>query len=291
MIVILLITLATFGLSYYVQWNLTHPARVAIKGTPADVGLTYQSVKFPSRQDKLSIQGWLIPASQAGGDKMVIETHGYRGNRSQDQPALPTAKSLHDAGFSVMMFDFRDEGESPGNTVSVGLFETRDLLGAVDYAKSLGYKHIGIIGFSMGASTALEATTRDTDVQATIADSPFASLHDYLVTNMPVWTHLPNWPFTPEILWEVKTFTGLNAVQVDPLADLKTWTPRPLLLIAGSADTTIPMRNSTLLYDEVRQNPQDSLWIVDGAKHVGAYKVNPSTYESKVTAFFTTYLK
>jgi uncharacterized protein len=288
-IVVVVVVLATFGVSYYVGWSMTHPQRLAVKGSPADFGMQYTDVTFPAREDHVNLKGWLIPAARAA-DKIVIFSHGYKGNRDNIDAALPTMKALHDAGFSVLAFDYRDEGESDGSLVSVGFYEVRDLLGAVDWAEQQGYRKIGVIGFSMGASTALVAAAKDDRIQAVIADSPFANLHDYLEANLPVWSHLPNWPFTPEILWECRVINGLDARQVNPLSGLAQWKPRPLLLIAGTADDTIPMANSQELYNVVKNNPDDTLWIVDGATHVKAYNVNPQAYEEKVTSFFTKYL-
>ncbi len=213
--------------------------------------------------------------------------HGYKDNRSDIRPVLPLAGTLHKAGVSVIMFDFRAEGRSPGEVVSVGEFEVRDLLGAVDYGRSHDYTEIGVIGYSMGASTAILAAADDTVISAVVADSPFANLRSYLSSHMPRWTNLPNFPFTQEILWEMDIFNGLNVDKVAPDKSLKTWKPRPLLLITGTADSTIPMNNSELLYDEVKSEPNTSLWIVKGAKHVGAYEINSKAYLDKVVAFFT----
>lgn len=290
LIIVIVLFLGTMTVSYVVGSKLTHPVRKPLTETPRAVGLSYENIRFPARVDKLSLSGWLIPAASKTNE-IVIEAHGYRGNRVLDHPSLPTAKSLHDAGFSVMMFDFRDEGDSPGKEVSVGEYEVRDLLGAVDYAKSLGYTNIGVIGYSMGASTALEATAEDADVKATIADSPFANLQTYLDANMSVWTHLPSFPFNDEIFWEMKHLFQLDPAKVNPLKDLASTKSRPILLIAGEADTTIPMKNSEEIYAELKGNPNDTLWLVPGAKHVGAYDVEPTAYEQRVTEFFTKYLR
>ncbi|QQE81347.1 alpha/beta hydrolase [Alicyclobacillus sp. SO9] len=289
-VLVLLFLFVTGGISYYVGWHLTHPARKPITKTPAIYQLKYQSIHFPSRVDHLNLSGWLIPAGSAQSKKIVIEAHGYRENRSADKPALPVANALHKAGYAVLMFDFRDEGKSPGHEVSVGLYEQRDLLGAVDYAKKLGYRHIGIIGYSMGAVTALEVASRDQSVQAVVADSPFANFYQYLKINMPVWTHLPNWPFTSEILWEMPIFTHINPHLVDPEKDVRHFGQRPVMFIAGTADHLIPMSNSKTLYKELGTDKHASLWIVPGAKHVGAYTVEPKPYLTKVTQFFNDYL-
>lgn len=289
LVVLALLIAGSVGVSYYVGWHLIHPTRKPITQTPALYGLKYHSIQFPSRIDHLQLLGWLLPAATPS-DKIVIEAHGYRQNRSADKPALPVAGALHNAGYAVLMFDFRDEGRSPGNEVSVGLYEQRDLLGAVDYAKRLGYRHIGVIGYSMGASVALEAAAADPAIAATVADSPFANLYRYLQAHMQHWTHLPNWPFTPETLWTLRMFSHLDARMVDPERALRDFGQRPALLIAGTADTTISMSNSQALAAVLQHDKDASLWIVRGAKHVGAYTVAPHQYIQRTLDFFNRYL-
>ena len=288
-ILLILGVISTFGLSYYVGSQLVHPTRIPVIVTPKKYHLPYQTIRFPSRVDHLMIHGWLIPSDSASG-RIVIESHGYHDNRSDIHAALPTALALHKAGFSVIMFDYRDEGNSPGNIVSVGEFEIRDLLGAVDYARKQGYKKIGVIGFSMGASTVIDAAAKDTSILAVIADSPFANLKTYLTKNLSKWSGLPNWPFTPQILWEMKVFHGLNPEKVNPEQSLQNWKPRPLLLIAGTADKKVPMSNSVQLYNIVKSDSNDQIWIVKGAQHVKAWDVDPKKYEQKITTFFKKYL-
>ncbi|CAA7601638.1 Alpha/Beta hydrolase fold [Acididesulfobacillus acetoxydans] len=280
---LILAFLCVTGISAFVGWSLTHPPRKPLTGTPSQLGLNFTNITFPSRTDHLPLSGWYVPAPQANA--IVIEAHGYGGNRCGDKPSLPVAEALWQKGISTLLFDFRDSGVSPGNLVSVGDFEQRDLLGAVDCAKALGYRHIGIIGYSMGAATAALVGAKDPDVAAMVLDSPFADLRTYLETGMPHWTHLPNFPFTPLILTEIPLLTGANPARVSPIKTIAQMKARPVLFIAGDADTTIPMINSVELYDQAK-NPKDSLWIVHRAKHVGAYSVEPREYLAKVSNFF-----
>lgn len=282
--------LATALVAFYVTWGLLHPARRPITRTPAAYGLPYRPIRFPSRVDHLRLVGWLIPA---GSRRIVIEAHGYRENRSSDRPALPVARALHRAGIAVLMFDFRDEGRSPGKEVTVGLYEQRDLAGAVQYAQKLGYRDIGVIGYSMGAATALEVAASEPAVEATVADSPFADLYSYLQQKLSHWTNLPSWPFNAEIFFELRWFYGLNPRRVDPEKSLRHFGKRPLLLIAGTADATVPPSNSEKLYRELRgeHDKRASLWLVSGARHVGAYTRQPTEYLAKVTRFFRRYLR
>lgn len=108
--------------------------------------------------------------------------------------------------------------------------------------------------------------------------------------SMPVWTHLPNFPFTPLILTEIPLITGMNPDRVRPIKSIPKFKPRPILFIAGDADDTIPMANSQQLFQKAA-NPNAELWVVPEAKHVGAYTVQPNQYLQKISEFFSNNLR
>ncbi|HEY8909992.1 MAG TPA: alpha/beta hydrolase [Desulfosporosinus sp.] len=274
-------------ISGVVGWYLTHPFRVPVVGNPGEFGLKYQDVKFTSRQDNVNLSGWYVPAKNSKA--IVIQAHGYEGSRTKEKPSFPVTQALVQKGISVLMFDFRASGESEGSLVSIGDFEQRDLQGAIDYVKRLGYQDIGIIGYSNGASTTAMVAANEAEIKSVVLDSPFADLKEYLKVNMPVWTKLPNIPFTTIILHELPLMTGINPENVSPLLEMEKFKNRPILFIAGDADHTIPMENSKQLWEKVN-NSKDEVWIVPGAMHVGAYSVMPDLYLEKVTNFFVSSL-
>lgn len=270
-------------ISSFVGWYLTHPIREPVVSNPSEFGLKYQDVKFSSREDNVKLSGWYIPAENSKA--IVIQAHGYEGSRTKEKPSFPVTQALVQKGISVLMFDFRASGKSEGSLVSVGDFEQRDLLGAFDYVKSLGFQNIGIIGYSMGASTTAVVAANETEIKSVVLDSPFADLKEYLQVNMPIWTKLPNIPFTTIILHEIPFMTGIKPENVSPLHEMEKFKERPILFIAGDADDTIPMENSKRLWEKAN-NSKDQFWVVPGAKHVGAYSVVPDQYLDKITKFF-----
>lgn len=280
---LLLATMAVGGISAYVGWSLTHPEREKLGFTPESVGLEYQDVEFLSREDGLTLSGWLIKAKE--NKKTIILAHGYGKNRLQDDvPSLPIAQSLVRAGYNVLMFDFRGCGQSEGNMVSVGQYEVRDLLGAIDYVKSFTElsPRIVLLGFSMGAATSILAGAREPAVEVVIADSPFANLKNYLMKNLSVWTNLPPVPFNQAFLLVVPPLTGLKAETVSPIGEVRNLNGRPLLLIHGKADSDVPVQNSELLCGAY---PGAELWTVPEAKHVKSYAVAGNLYIERVLEF------
>ena len=282
-VVLLSLSVLVLGVSAYVGWNLTHPPKKALQTTPAAVGLSYEPVSFVSRQDGLVLQGWLLTSPE--NRLTVICSHGYRQNREQaDVPLMPLAKVLVEHGMNVLLFDYRNSGESAGQMTSVGQYEVRDLLGAVDYVHShqeLNPK-VALLGFSMGAATAILAGAEEQTVAAVVADAPFADLTRYLEANFSVWTGLPTVPFNRTILAVTPIVTGLQPEKVSPVQVVSKFGGRPLLLIHGEADDDIAPENSLELQQAY---PAAELLRVAEARHVKSYQQDPKRYEAVVLKF------
>ena len=282
-VVLFSLSVLVLGVSAYVGWNLTHPPKKALQTTPAAVGLSYEPVSFVSRQDGLVLQGWLLTSPE--NRLTVICSHGYRQNREQaDVPLLPLAKVLVEHGMNVLLFDYRNSGESAGQMTSVGQYEVRDLLGAVDYVHShqeLNPK-VALLGFSMGAATAILAGAEEPTVAAVVADAPFADLTRYLEANFSVWTGLPTVPFNRTILAVTPIVTGLQPEKVSPVQVVSKFGGRPLLLIHGEADDDIAPENSLELQQAY---PAAELLRVAEARHVKSYQQDPKRYEAVVLKF------
>jgi pimeloyl-ACP methyl ester carboxylesterase len=286
--IVIISSIGTVGLATFVGWNLTHPVKVAPVNLPEKLGLSYEHVEFMS-SDEIKLDGWLFP-SKRPSSKLIIFAHGYANNRSHEVGALPTVKALNDAGYNCLMFDFRNSGLSEGSLTSIGLFEKIDLLSAVDYGKTRGYQQFGVIGFSMGAVTAILAASETPDIQALVLDSPFAALEPYLRDNLSVWSNLPNFPFTPLVIWTTPNLIGVDPDQVRPIDQMEKLRERGLLFIHARNDTSIPSRNSEELFAAVGDSNAE-LWLTDSSKHVGSYAVDPALYVSKVVTLFDQYMK
>lgn len=272
-----------FAISGYIGWDLVHPARQKLYDTPQTAGLQYETVAFSSRSDELKLKGWLIKAPE--NKQTIIFAHGYGKNRLQDDvPLLPIASSLVHQGFNVLMFDFRNCGESEGSLTTLGQYEVRDLLGAVDFIHQQPElnRKITLFGFSMGASAAIMAAAEEPSVSAVIADSPYADLNVYLEKNLSVWTHLPASPFNRSILLIVPPLTGISVEDISPMRVISALAGRPLLLIHGEADADVPIENSEMLQ---KMYPASLLKRVPAAKHVKAFSTDEKYYLDEIAAF------
>ncbi|MBM2614300.1 alpha/beta hydrolase [Actinoplanes sp. LDG1-06] len=152
--------------------------RSPILHTPAEAGLAYEDVTFPSL-DGVPLEGWFIPAP--GATRVVIANHplGFTraGLPSHLEPwrsiwapsgndvevnFIPDYKILHNAGYHVLAYDMRNFGHSgaANGGVTAARYVARDVLGSLAYARSrpdLEGAAIGLFSRCMGANATMAA--------------------------------------------------------------------------------------------------------------------------------------
>src|SRR5512136_2668900 len=104
---------------------------------PEHYGLTAEAAEFRSG-DGLTLRGWYIPAENSV--KTIIVCSGANGSLDADVHVAPW---LHEAGYNVLLFDWRGHGKSDGEVVTLGFNERYDLIAAVQFAKSQGTERVG----------------------------------------------------------------------------------------------------------------------------------------------------
>lgn len=281
----------TIGIAIYVGWSLTHPVHNKIVETPVKYELKYENISFNSKLDAVDLKGWWIPAQKnnilTNSNKTVIFAHGYKDTRDLSKiHALALAKRIAQEGYNVMLFDFRNSGESGGKVTSVGLFETYDMLSAIEYAKvDKKSEKISLLGWSMGAAVSIMAGTESPYVNAIIADSSFSDLDTYLETNLPVWSNLPSFPFTAEIMSLFPVIERMDPKKVSPYKAVNNIGNKKLFLIHSKDDKAIPYENSVQIYNSVGNKSNVQLWLTDKADHIRSYLLYKNEYENRVISF------
>jgi dipeptidyl aminopeptidase/acylaminoacyl peptidase len=249
--------------------------------SPADYGLAYDDVNFPSR-DGLTLRGWFIPADPARGT--VVFCHGHDGSMDPDVAYAPW---FHEAGFNVLMFNFRAHGHSEGERVSMGYLERQDLLGAIDYLQGRGIAGVGVLGFSMGGAVGLTTAAQNAAIRAVASDGGFARLESALLgwgrerRNVPRWlAWLPARLIIAVTGWRL----GVRLAEADPIHWVERIAPRPLLFIHGDLDPYVPIADVEALYAAAGEPKQ--LWRVPEAGHREVDKRRPAEYRGRVIGFF-----
>jgi uncharacterized protein len=276
-------------LSFSIATQLTHPDRTIAKYHPSKKNLLTENVNFKSSDDLITLSGWMIKAKH-DTNKWVILSHGYGGNRNIFGSKGPKFyKFLHDNGYNILTFDYRNSGVSDGTISTVGYFEKNDLLGAIDYIISLNEDaEICLMGWSQGAAISLLTASNREAVKLVVADSSFRNLQGYVNENLSQWTNLPNYPFTPAILFMIPILTGTHLADVSPIDAINNFNGQ-ILLIHSKDDETIPAKNSKYIYEKYKEEKEITLILYESDQHKDAYRQFPKQYESDILAFFKRY--
>ncbi len=263
------------------------PPRFALTRFPSDFGLQYEDIEFAAA-DGVRIAGWFIPASKTNDTHCtVLVCHGYPGTRSRFIDVVP---ALHRGGFSVLMFDFRGNGESDGKP-TIGWAEVNDVEGAIKWLhenKPKACLGIGIIGFSMGGAVAIMAAAKNEALKAVISDSAYASL------DRPARLTLKRafGPLAPVLgipAWVTfRIMLKVNPKDVAPYRVIDRISPRAVFIIHGAADNKVGIEDALLLYRHAKQ-PKE-LWIGDGVGHVKMFAAHQREYEERMVVFFKRHL-
>jgi dienelactone hydrolase len=120
----------------------------------------YEGVTFPNT-DSVEIQGTFYRPKGEGPFPSVVLLHTSGG---MGEHVLDWAKKLAKEGYLALAVDsFGSRGRDDSLPAGADIFNmTKDAYGARDYLKTLAYadkKAIGVMGFSLGAIAALEASS------------------------------------------------------------------------------------------------------------------------------------
>jgi uncharacterized protein len=289
------------AVSLYISTQLVYAPQKPLYATPASLGLQFRYVTFPSRDDHVQLRGWFIPGVLPNGhlttQRAIVFVHGTRTNRADKAAGLLNLSgAIAKNGFAVLAFDMRGTGESPPAPLSLGYFEQRDVLGAVDFLKSglLPYPELGrprIIGgwgVSLGAAMLITATAQEPAIRAVVSDCAFADIIPILEREVPKGGHLPPL-FTPGALLATQALYGINFYADRPVDYVAQIAPRPILFIHGAADKYIPPANMDTLAAAARSVPNANVqtWSVPGADHAQSFNTEGQVYVDRIIAFYT----
>lgn len=223
------------------------------------------------------LAGWYQPPREAGGPAVVL-THGLPGDR---EGLVAPAALLARHGYGVLLFDWPGYGESEGR-VTYGVSELAALRAALDWLAAqpeVAPGRLGGLGCSLGAYMLLVAAVEDTRLRAVVAEGAPTSLIEVLDSQ-----YRRSAPVGPWAARLAAWHAGVDLGVTDALRRVHDVAPRPLLIIAGQRDNTVPPAMQQRLYAAAGE-PKE-LWLVDGAGHCDALAHAPAEYEHRVVGFF-----
>lgn len=283
--IIVLLGAGLLFFTYSQARKLLRPVRKPLLRSPADVGLEMSEVRIPGPRGALA--GWYLPARNGC---MLICCHGINDNSGQwmTQVAQLHARS----GYGALLFDFAGHGQSEGNQVTYGIRERHDVTAAIEYLRDRGdvdMERVAILGYSLGAITAVLAAAEHPDLRAVVIESGFSDLYHDIAKLFTRYTGLPSFPFAHLVIFWGQRIAGVRLSEIRPVQVIGKVAPRPVLIISDLADGLADEPYDGEHLYQAAGEPKE-LWQVADASHVNAFGVGPEAWIDRVCGFLDTYL-
>jgi pimeloyl-ACP methyl ester carboxylesterase len=123
--------------------------------------------------DGLDLGAWFVPSRVPGKDLTVLVANGNAGDRSLRSPL---ARALADAGFAVLLFDYRGYGGNPGHPSEEGLaLDARAAYQFLIETEGIPRERLVYFGESLGAAVVTELAIEHPPA-GLVLRSPFTDL-------------------------------------------------------------------------------------------------------------------
>lgn len=288
LVLILLIgAIAGFGMAGVQVHRVTHPPRAPELARNLGMELAKaEEVSFAS-VDGVPLKGWLMHGEQ--GRAPIVLCHDLGESKNA---LINLAIALNKAGFTVLAFDFRAHGASGGSCSTLGVEESRDVVGAVDFVAALpkdrvDARAIGVFGAGMGAHAAVIAAAERPAMRVLVLDGLWPDARWTLVHGT-----MPDWPWgqrhlgvVPAMVFPVIAGATIGERRATDI--LPALGGRDLLLVspAGDARLDAAMKEMYAKLPE-RRDSERNLITLPATRASGLGPDDLARYHDRVVDFF-----
>ncbi|MGC8915406.1 MAG: alpha/beta hydrolase [Thermoanaerobaculum sp.] len=253
-------------------------ARTPPRKTPADRGLAFREVWFPTAGGK-KLHGWFTPPP---GEKphpkrpVVILVHGWGRNAER---MLPYIRALAPAGFPTLAFDARHHGLSDRDGYASMKKFAEDIRAAADFLENQGHRPpFPVIGLSIGGSAAIYAAACDPRLGPVVTVGAFAHPRDAMIALG--FGRFVFAPIAPLLFRFIEWRVGTPLDELAPEANISK-IHQPVLLVHGARDTVVPVAHAQRLCSG--SGGRAELWLLPDRGHSDVH-LEPQFFP-KVLAF------
>ncbi len=229
--------------------------------TPADWGFKFEKLNFKSA-DGTPLHGWFIPGRSSKSKATVVFSHGNAGSLGHH---LGFVIWLAEAGYNVLMYDYRGFGKSGGTVNRRGMID--DVKAAFDCAckrADVDSKRLVSFGHSLGGAKSVTALGESPvkGLRAVVIEGAFAS---YQKMARVIGGQLGE---------------SLVSDELAPKDFVSKLSPVPLLVVHGTQDEVVPVSQGRQLF-ETAQEPK-TLYEVKTGRHGDSLSRDDGAFRKRV---------
>ena len=272
-------------------YRVTHPPRQPEMALNLGVALAKADAVRFSSTDGVELVGLLFhgPAKSAP----VVLCHDLGESKNA---VMNIAIALNKAGLTVLAFDFRGHGGSGGSVSTLGVQESRDVIGAVDFVAGLSKddvdaRRIGVFGAGMGAHAAVLAAAERPAVRVLVLDGLWPNARFTLVHH-----EFADWSWgerhlgaIPAALFPLIAGTSIDSGRAADI--LPALAGRDLLLVAPAGDSRLDT-SMKAMYATLpeRRDSERNLITLPATRASGLGADDLARYHERVVSFFVSRL-
>jgi uncharacterized protein len=221
--------------------------------------------------------GSLLSSDQS--HKCALLLHGVRSDRTS---MIERAEFLKTLGISSALIDMQAHGETKGDTISFGHFESKDASNGIAYLKSnIGCEKIIVIGLSLGGAAALLGSASQ-EANALVLESVYPTIEEAVRDRLESKVGKIAGIMAPLLYHQIPLRIAVPIERLRPIEALKS-IQLPVYIIGGSLDRSTTPSETLRMYDAVKSSKK--IWIVEGAAHQDIYAFTRKMYEQKIREF------
>ncbi|MFC2166552.1 alpha/beta hydrolase family protein [Acidobacteriota bacterium] len=220
----------------------------------------------------IKLCGILSTPSFEKPESVIILCHGFSTSKDGRTNTL-LEKILNDNGLATFRFDFFGHGESGGAFEEITISEAVDnVLQAVKFVKTSGFKRIGLIGSSFGGMASILAASQIGDLSVLALKSPVSDYTEILEQRNHGGQNIEDWRIKGMMFFrgakdmdlklkfaffeDSQTIDGYRAAK-----KIKV----PTLIVHGKMDETVPVEQSVKASQLIKNC---RLEILESANHI-----------------------